>query len=144
MRIGALAQNTGTTAPTIRYYEEVGLLPRPGRREGGQRRYGSEDVARLTFIRRCRAFGFSIEQVRALVQVMGDSTRDCREALALAERHLADVRAKLFELRALEGTLSDFVRTCEGDCEGGPGPDCAVLQELAMPAAAPSRRGTLA
>jgi DNA-binding transcriptional MerR regulator len=60
LRIGALASRMGTNAPTIRYYEEIGLLPRAHRRSGGQRIYSEEDVTRLTFIRRCRGFGFSI------------------------------------------------------------------------------------
>jgi len=58
-RIGEVAARSGTNAPTIRYYETIGLLPRPGRQDGNQRRYGEDDIQRLTFIRRCRAFDFS-------------------------------------------------------------------------------------
>ena len=65
LRIGALAERTGTNAPTIRYYEEIGLLRPPDRQRGGQRVYGEQDLKRLTFIRRCRQFGFPIEQVRS-------------------------------------------------------------------------------
>ncbi len=64
LKIGDLAARTGTTAPTIRYYEEIGLLPRADRQDSGQRRYGHEDIKRLTLIRRCRDFGLPIEQVR--------------------------------------------------------------------------------
>lgn len=130
MKIGALARHADTTAPTIRYYEEIGLLPRPGRATGGQRHYGAEDVARLTFIRRCRSFGFSVAQVRALMQVMTGPHRDCQGALDLAREHLSDVRARMAELRALEATLTDIVRTGEEDCPGGRGPDCTVLRAL--------------
>ena len=66
MRIGTLADRTGTNVPTIRYYESIGLLPQAARQEGRQRVYGERDVERLTFIRRCREFGFSVEQVRSL------------------------------------------------------------------------------
>lgn len=87
MKIGSLAERTGTNAPTIRYYEEIGLLPRPSRRDGGQRSYGEEDVRRLTFIRRCREFGFPIEQVRTLAALFQDQGRSCMEARDLAYEH---------------------------------------------------------
>jgi len=134
LKIGTLARRTGTTVPTVRYYEEIGLLPRPARR-AGQRSYGEDDVKRLTFIRQCRDFGFSIEQVRALALLMRDPDRSCMEARDLAQRHLARVKARLVELRALERAITEFVRTCDSACAGGPGPDCVVLQELTEPAA---------
>lgn len=134
LKIGALAARTGTNAPTIRYYEEIGLLPPADRREGGQRRYDEADVRRLTFIRRCREFGFPIEQVRTLASLMLDPDRSCIEAQDLAEDQLAAVRAKLVELKALERSLVGFVETCEATCAGGPGPECVVLVDLAEPA----------
>src|SRR3546814_5008342 len=79
-RIGELARRTRTNPPTIRYYEEIGLLPAPARRDGGQRSYGEEDERRLTFIRQCREFGFSIEQVRSLVSLTQRHDRSCMEA----------------------------------------------------------------
>lgn len=72
MKIGHLAQATQTSAPTIRYYEDTGLLPPPLRQAGSQRIYREEDVRRVTFIRRCRDFGFSIDQIRLLVSLMHD------------------------------------------------------------------------
>src|ERR671939_2128059 len=113
LKIGALAEQTGTTTPTIRYYESVGLLPRAERRGGGQRRYGVADVRRLQFIRRCREFGFSIVQVRDLVGLVEDDTRSCTEARDIAEAHLESVRAKLAELRTLEAELAKFMRRCD-------------------------------
>ncbi|BCK76258.1 MULTISPECIES: MerR family transcriptional regulator [Acetobacteraceae] len=130
-KIGELAERTRTNAPTIRYYEEIGLLPRPERQEGNQRRYAEDDVRRLTFIRRCRAFGFSIDQVRALVELVQDRTRSCAEARDLAHTHLMDVRAKLRELKALEKSIAGFVATCDAQCAGGPGSECVILDELA-------------
>jgi DNA-binding transcriptional MerR regulator len=131
LKIGALAEQTGTNAPTIRYYEDIGLLPAPSRQDGGQRRYGEADVRRLTFVRRCREFGFRIEQVRTLVELMQDHDRSCLEARELAAQHLAAVRDKLRELKALERTISTFVESCA--CAGGPGPDCVILEDLARP-----------
>src|SRR6478672_12961087 len=94
-KIGALAERTGTNAPTIRYYEEIGLLKAAIRQGGGQRTYGEADVRRLTFIRRCREFGFSVEQVRSLVGLLEDRERSCMHAREVAVQHLADVRSKL-------------------------------------------------
>jgi DNA-binding transcriptional MerR regulator len=136
-RIGALAERTGTNAPTIRYYEDIGLLRPAERQAGGQRVYGQEDAARLTFIRRCREFGFSIEQVRALVALAEDRDRSCLEAMDLAREHLAAVREKLSELVALEQSLAAFVASCESACAGGPGPDCVILEDLSRTPPAP-------
>jgi DNA-binding transcriptional MerR regulator len=134
LKIGALAERTGTNTPTIRYYEAIGLLPRAGRQEGGQRRYGDDDVRRLTFIRRCRDFGFSVEQVRALAALVEDPASCCGDARDIAQAHLDDVRRKLAELRALEREIAGFVERCDTTCAGGPGPDCVPLAELARPA----------
>ena len=70
LKIGALAKRTSTNGPTIRYYEEIGLLPQADRQAGGQRIYSEDDVRRLTFIRRCREFGFSVEQVRNVSTIL--------------------------------------------------------------------------
>lgn len=139
LKIGALAERTATNAPTIRYYEQIGLLPRP-RRSGAQRSYGDEDVKRLSFIRRCREFGFSIEQVRALAALVQDRNRSCMEARYLAKEHLGAVRAKLRELRALERSIAAFVAECDASCAGGPGPDCVILEDLGEPSCAAAMR----
>lgn len=131
LRIGALAERAGTNASTVRYYEEIGLSQPADRQAGGQRSYGAEDVKRLTFIRRCRDFGFSIEQVRSLVALVQDRERSCMDARDLAQEHLTAVRAKLNELKALERSIASFVATCDASCAGGPGPDCAILEDLA-------------
>jgi MerR family transcriptional regulator, copper efflux regulator len=129
-RIGMLAARTDTNVPTIRYYEEIGLLRRAERRSGNQRTYGEDDVRRLTFIRRCREFGFSIEQVRALVALLEDRERSCMHARDLAWHHLVAVRAKLKELKALERSIAAFIETCDTTCSGGPAADCVVLEDM--------------
>jgi len=139
LKIGALAERTGTSAPTIRYYETIGLLPPPARQDGRQRRYGADDVRRLVLIRRCREFGFSIAQVRALVALTQDPQRDCREARELGQTQLDAVRTKLTELRALERELVEFVRQCDTNCAGGPGPACVPLTRLARGSREPSQ-----
>jgi len=131
LRIGELAAATETTAPTLRYYEKIGLLPNPSR-VCGQRRYDDEDVRRVTFIRRCRDFGFSVKQVQYLVGLAQDKKRSCLGARELAENHLAAVRAKLADLHALETSIAEFVEAAGAGCEGGPGSECIVLEGLSQ------------
>ena len=90
-------------------------------------------MKRLTFIRRCREFGFSIEQVRSLVALVQDRERSCMDARNVAQEHLLAVRAKLNELKGLERSIAGFIATCDASCAGGPGPDCAILEDLARP-----------
>jgi DNA-binding transcriptional MerR regulator len=131
LKIGRLAEVTRTTAPTIRYYEQIGLLPCPQRQDGGQRTYDESDVTRLTFIRQCREFGFAIEQSRDLLALFVDRNRDCRNARPVVRNHLAAVRRKLRELKALERSLTELVASSESLCAGGPGPDCTILRGMA-------------
>jgi DNA-binding transcriptional MerR regulator len=140
LKIGDLAERTGTSIPTIRYYEQIGLLRRAPRQAGGQRVYSRDDVERLTFIRRCREFDFSIEQVRALVAIMQDPKSSCMDARDMAAQHLTAVRAKMRELKALERSLIAFVKSCDTFCAGGPGPDCVILDDLAKPSASERHR----
>lgn len=128
--IGDLAKSAGVSTPTIRYYEEIGLLPPAGRSAAGQRVYEESDLERLTFIRRCRDFGFSIDQVRLLAGLSISADRDCGEVRDIARAHLGEVREKLLELRALEDSLEGFVDQCEVACAGGPGRDCVVFKDL--------------
>src|ERR1700753_61728 len=130
LKIGALAKQTGTNAPMIRYYEEIGLLPSAGRQAGNQRIYGEADVRHLTFIRRCRDFGFSLDQVRELIVLMRDPSSSCAHARDLAQAQLRAVQAKLAELRSLEIDIAGFVRNCDASCAGGPGPECVILDDL--------------
>lgn len=131
LKIGALARRVGLTPPTIRYYEEIGLLPRASRHQGGQRSYGDEDVRRLTFVRRCRDFGFSISEVRSLLALADDEKPSCFDARDLARAHWSRVRAQLRELKALERGIANLVANCETRCSGGPGTECIVLRDLA-------------
>ncbi|MGE5864358.1 MAG: MerR family transcriptional regulator [Rhizobacter sp.] len=134
LSIGLVARRTGVTVPTVRYYEEIGLLPPTSRTESGQRHNGEATVRRLAFIRRCRDFGFPLEQVRELVALVDDAERPCAEARALAASRLEDVRRKLDELKALETSLAAFVCGCDAACVGGPAVDCTILGDLSMSA----------
>ena len=132
LSIGALARKTGCTVPTIRYYEEIGLLPAAPRTDGGQRHYGDAAARRLAFIRRCRDFSFSIEQVRELVGLVDEPDRPCAEVRDIAAGHLEQVRRKMAELRELEQGLSRFLASCDSACAGGAAVDCTILEDLAI------------
>ena len=134
--IGALAKAAGVSTPTIRYYEEIGLLPLASRTTGGQRSYDNAALGRLTFIKQCRDFGFGIDQVRVLLELSISADRDCVETRDIAQQHLDQVRHKLTELQALEQRLEDFVDRCNVVCAGGAGKDCAIFKDLASSATA--------
>lgn len=134
LSIGLVARRTGATVPTVRFYEDIGLLPPAARTAAGQRSYDEATVRRLVFIRRCRDFGFSIEQVRELVGLVDEPDRPCAEVRDIAASHLAQVRQKLEELKALETSLNAFVCSCDTACAGGPAVDCTILEDLALPA----------
>jgi MerR family mercuric resistance operon transcriptional regulator len=126
LAIGKLSQGTGCNIETIRYYERVGLLPAPARSPGGYRLYGATHSTRLTFIRRARALGFSLDQVRTLLKLADDRKRPCADVRVVAVRHLEDVRAKIADLRSMERALSQTVARC---AKGG-GTHCAVIDAL--------------
>jgi MerR family copper efflux transcriptional regulator len=131
--IGLLARQASCTVPTIRYYEEIGLLPSVPRTDGGRRIYGAATVRRLSFIRRCRDFGFSIEQVRELVRLIDEPNRPCVEVRKVAAKHLAQVRDKLAKLQALERSMEAIVESCDTACASGTTVDCTILEDLASP-----------
>src|SRR3989442_354715 len=124
--IGALSKHTGTNIETIRYYERVGLLPAPARSAGGYRLYGTGHLKRLAFIRRARALGFSIDEVRTLLKLAGERKRPCAEVRVVAAAHLEDVRAKIADLRAMERVL----RATVARCAEGKGSDCPLIEAL--------------
>jgi len=124
--IGALSKQTGCNIETIRYYEKAGLLPTPARSPAGYRRYGSADLKRLSFIRRARALGFSIEEVRKLLKLADERRRPCAEVRVVAGAHLEDVQAKIADLRAMERVLRETV----AKCASGRSPDCPLIESL--------------
>ena len=130
LTIGQLAKAAGIATSAVRYYEEIGLLPPAGRSAAGQRIYAETELDRLTFIRRCRDFGFSIDQVRLLAGLSISADQDCTPVRDIVHAHLAAVKRKLTELRALEGSLRAFASRCDSACAGGPGRECVVFDDL--------------
>ena len=126
LTIGELGKATGTKAETIRYYERIGLLASPDRTQGNYRAYGKGALARLSFIRRSRDLGFSLDQVRALLSLGDDRARDCSTVDALARDHLADVERKITDLEALRRELAAIIASCGG----GTVADCRIIEAL--------------
>lgn len=137
LTIGTLSSQTGCSVPTIRYYEKIGLLPSPDRASNGHRYYRDDDLKRLTFIRRCRDFGFPIDDVRKLVDMFEDCDRACLEVRDMAQARLDDVRAKLEEMKQLEASLASFVCSCNAACGGGLTRDCVIIDDLSLPEGEP-------
>ena len=129
LTIGDLAQATGTKVETVRYYERIGLLPLAARTAGNYRAYGRPHVERLSFIRRARALGFSIEQVRELLSLADDRGRSCEAVDELARVHLATVERKLADLTALGQELETLL----GQCHSGTVAECRIIQALGGP-----------
>jgi Cu(I)-responsive transcriptional regulator len=126
MKIGELSRATGTNIETIRYYERIGLLPEPDRTAANYRSYGNPHRARLTFVRHSRDLGFTIEEIRSLLDLSDDPERDCSEADRIASRHLAQVEEKIAQLTLLRDELTRIV----GRCRGGVAADCRVIEAL--------------
>ena len=124
--IGTLSRLTSCNIETIRYYERIGLLPAPPRTEGGHRMYGDAHTRRLTFVRRSRELGFTIEEVRELLSLVDGKCYTCDEVQALTLDHLADVKKKLADLRRLERVLKNMA----AQCSGGKVPKCPIIDAL--------------
>lgn len=132
--IGQLADATGAKVETIRYYESIGLLEAPARTAGNYRAYSSDHLARLSFIRRARDLGFTLEEVRALIGLSEQRGQSCGDIDALARAHLADIDRKIADLRALKRELTRVVESCDR----GVVDNCKILEALAP--AGPLRR----
>ena len=128
MKIGDLARATGTKVVTIRYYEKIGLLAAPDRSGGNYRSYDAAALDRLRFIRRCRNLGFSLDQVRELLDLSSDMARPCAEVDTITATHLADVERKIADLNALARELRRISKTCNG---GGTISNCRILDAIA-------------
>jgi len=125
--IGALADETGVKAPTIRYYEQIGLIEAPMRTAGNQRRYSHVDAERLRFIRHARELGLPLEAVRELITLSASPDRSCADADRMVAQHLAALRARIARLQRLERELARMAKGCQAERVR----DCYVLQSLA-------------
>jgi MerR family copper efflux transcriptional regulator len=127
LTIGGVAAATGLPAKTIRYYESVGLIKPPTRSHGNYRLYDERDVATLRFIQKSRTLGFSLKEVGALVALWRDKRRASADVRRLAATHLAEIDARIAELRRIRQPLQRLVERCHGDEHA----DCPIIEELA-------------
>ena len=123
---GQLARLMKCNLETVRYYENIGLMPEPARTHSGHRLYAQADQARLKFILRGRELGFSLADIRALLGIE-DGEPSCAQVHALTQKHLGSIRAKITDLQKLETTLAIMATKCVG----GQTPDCPVIDALA-------------
>ncbi|TXN07954.1 helix-turn-helix domain-containing protein [Methylobacterium sp. WL103] len=126
MTIGDLAAATNTHVETVRWYEKVKLLPTPPRSSSNYRLYGPEHLRRLSFIRRGRDLGFTVDQIRELLALADDRDRSCAEVDTIARVHLAEVERKLADLARLASELRDVI----GQCGCGSVADCRIIEAL--------------
>ena len=127
LSIGELSRHTGVNIETIRYYERIKMLPAPPRTASGRRVYGPVETRSLAFIRRSRELGFTLEEIRALLALSADDDKNaCAAVRQLAAGHLADIRAKIADLRSMARVLSDAVRRCDV----GELPSCPLIDAL--------------
>lgn len=124
--IGKLSSQTGVNIETIRYYEKEGILPASPRTEGGHRLYSEEHLRRLTFVRRSRELGFSLNEIRTMLDMVDGGNLTCSEVKDVTVKHLENVRDKISDLQKLEKTL----KAIASQCKGNKTPDCPIIDSL--------------
>jgi len=127
MNIGEASRATGVSSKMIRYYEQIGLIPKAARRDSGYRDYDAADIHRLRFIRSARDLGFSVDQIGELLALWSDRKRASADVKALALGHVEALRQKQAEIAAMIATLEKLASRCHGDDR----PDCPIIKGLA-------------
>src|SRR3954451_2983939 len=125
--IGEAARQSGVKVPTIRYYEQIGLLPAPPRNDGNRRQYDTGDLRRLAFIRHARELGFELEAIRALLSLQDNPNQSCAAADAIARARLSEVDRRIASLTVLKAELERMI----DECACGRVAECRVIEVLA-------------
>lgn len=126
MNIGAISDISGIPTKTIRYYEEIGLIPPVMRTENGYRHYGNRELEQLRFVQRSRKLGFSLKDVGNLLALWNDKNRASADVKKFALDHITEIDGRIAELNAIRATLTELTRSCHGDDR----PDCPILESL--------------
>ncbi|MEL0108338.1 MAG: helix-turn-helix domain-containing protein [Rhodospirillaceae bacterium] len=126
LSIGELSKRTGCNIETIRFYEKIGILPSPPRTAGGHRVYGEDHLKRLTFVRRCRDLGFTLDEVRTFLELVDGQDYTCAQIEQITLEHLREVRQKISDLKKLERVLKEMA----SQCSGGTVPECPIIDAL--------------
>ena len=127
MNIGQAAEASGISAKMIRYYEDIGLIPKAERTQSNYRTYGMDAVHSLRFIHRARELGFSLDETATLLKLWGDKSRTSAAVKQIAGEHAEGLRARIAGLQDMLATLTHLMDCCEGDGR----PDCPILNDLA-------------
>lgn len=133
---GALAKRTGVNLETVRYYEKIGLMPEPLRSTGGHRVYNAAQLRRLSFIKRCRDLGFTLQETRELLELVDGGDYTCAEVRDRTTRHLEDVDTKIRNLSTIQATLRRMV----AKCDSGLVPECPIVDDLFVDQSPPNGR----
>ena len=126
MNIGQASKASGVSTKMIRYYDEIGLVRPSARTEANYREYDEREINELRFIRRARSLGFPMPEITQLLSLWRDRERPSREVKAIADKHLADLDARISEMQAMADTLRHLSHCCAGDDR----PDCPILADL--------------
>ncbi len=126
MQIGQAAKASGVSAKMIRHYESIGLIPSAGRQTSNYRDYDAEDLHRLTFVRRARDLGFSMDRIRELLKLWSDRDRCSSEVKAIALAHVAEMETRIRHMREMADALHGLADACEGNDR----PDCPIIRSL--------------
>jgi len=130
LRIGELASTAGVTTDAVRYYERLKILPRPTRTRAGYRLYSEEDAERLRFIKQAQSLGLSLDEVKVLLPARGAGLSECRRVRDLLSAKLAELDAKISQMRSFRKTLGAYLGECEEALAGKRGDCCPVLLEI--------------
>lgn len=133
MTISEAARLAGCSAPTIRFYETIALIPSTARTAGGRRTYGWPDVKRLQFIRRSRDFGMSINQIRELLMTSLSNADNCAKARAIVQQRIDEVRERRLEMARLEASLDAMARRCDENCGQSSAMPCTIFEDISEP-----------
>ena len=126
LQIGSISSRTGVNIETIRYYERIGIMPEPTRSERGTRLYNHDQLRRLAFIKRSRELGFSLDDIRGLLELVDGGSFSCAEVHAVTTAHLGEVKQKIADLRKMEKVL----KVMADECSQGDLPDCPIIDSL--------------
>lgn len=126
MNISQAAKQTGISAKMIRYYEDIGLIPQVLRTDAGYRVFNPHDIERLQFIHQSRNLGFSLEQIKLLLELQNNPERNSADVKALAQHHVDELESKIAQMQQLVIHLKSIIKKCQGNDQ----PECAILDDL--------------
>jgi MerR family mercuric resistance operon transcriptional regulator len=126
LSIGKMSKQSGVNIETIRFYEKIGVMPAPRRRANGYRLYDADHLMRLSFVRRSRELGFSLDEIRGLLRLVDGDAYTCAQVRELTLDHLAEIRRKIADLKRLKRVMQEMAAQCSGERA----PECPIIDAL--------------